>query len=232
MVPIFSRNFTYCRKNYCSNLGLLKSNTFKKAPAVSFYMDDMGTIHYDVTIPKARIAVLIGAEGSVKRQIEELTQTTIVIDSQEGEVEIEGTDVIVSFAVRDIIKAIGRGFNPDIALYLLKPDYAFELIDLTEYLTSKNALERVKGRIIGTRGKTRNTIEKSLEVHISVYGKTIGVIGEIERVSAARQAIEMILDGSPHANVYKWVEKKRSSLIKADLSGNKIEIKDKFKDYV
>jgi ribosomal RNA assembly protein len=73
-------------------------------------------------------------------------------------------------------------------------------------------MERLRGRVIGHDGKARSMIEGLTETHIVVYGKTIGVIGEIERVAMARQAVELLLGGSPHGNVYKWLEKKRREL--------------------
>ena len=41
---------------------------------------------YELKIPKDRIAVLIGKNGEVKREIEELTESRIEIDSKEGDV--------------------------------------------------------------------------------------------------------------------------------------------------
>ena len=102
---------------------------------------------YELKIPKDRIAVLIGKGGSVKKQIEEETKTKLDIDSREGDVTLSGEDGLSLFTAREIVKAIGRGFNPDVALLLLKPDYSFELIIIEP--RSKNDLSRIKGRIIG-----------------------------------------------------------------------------------
>ena len=73
---------------------------------------------------------------------------------------------------------------------------------------------RLKGRVIGQEGKSRAYIENFTETDVVVYGKTIGIIGEVERVAMAKQAIEMLLEGSPHGNVYKWLENKKRELIK------------------
>ncbi|MFT4311638.1 MAG: KH domain-containing protein [Candidatus Woesearchaeota archaeon] len=189
-------------------------------------------IEHILRVPKSRIAVIIGTDGVTKRQIESQTQTRLTIDSHEGDITIQGRDAVKCFVSRDIVKAIGRGFNPEIALFLLKSDYAFELIDMGEVTRNKNDLLRVKGRIIGKEGKTREILEKQTETHISVFGKTVGIIGEVEHVLAARQAVDMILDGSPHANVYKWLESKKRALTKTQLLGNSVEIKDEFKKYV
>jgi ribosomal RNA assembly protein len=194
-------------------------------------IDPFGNVSYEIRIPKARIAVLIGTKGEIKKRIEEETHTKLSVDSAEGEVIVTGTDVVTSYIVKDIVKAIGRGFNPDIALLLLKPDYAFELIEMHELAKHKNQLQRVKGRIIGKAGRTRQTIEETMDVKMSVFGKTIGIVGQVERVMAAKQAVQMLLDGSPHSNVYRWLEKKKKSFVREELAGNPIQFKEGMDKY-
>ncbi|HIG93693.1 TPA: RNA-processing protein [Candidatus Woesearchaeota archaeon] len=169
---------------------------------------------YELKIPKERIAVLIGKEGVVKADIETSTNSKLNIDSEEGDVIITGTDTIGMFSARDVVRAIGRGVNPDIALRLLKPDYCVEIINLKEHLgdASIKKLMRLKGRIIGAEGKARRTIEELTESSICVYGKTITMIGEIQNVSVARRAVESLLAGSPHASVYSWLEKNKRTM--------------------
>ena len=178
----------------------------------------MAEFQYELRIPRDRIAVLIGKKGEVKREIEGTTYTTLDIDSQEGDVFITGEDALGLFSAREVIKAIGRGFNPEIALLLLKPDYAYEIITLTDFIKgSKNAMIRIKGRVIGKEGKARSIIEELTECNITVYGKTIGIIGLAENTLLARRAVESLITGSKHANVYKWLEKKRRDLKTAEM---------------
>ncbi|MBI4452315.1 RNA-processing protein [Candidatus Woesearchaeota archaeon] len=168
---------------------------------------------YELKVPKNRVAVIIGKEGSIKKDIEESTNTKLNIDSKEGDIFVSGEDALGLYTAREIIKAIGRGFNPDIARLLLKPDYVFEAVDLREYVgKSKEAMLRLKGRVIGKEGKSRRIIEELTECDISVFGKTISIIGLPESVAIARQAIESLLRGSTHANVYKFLEKKRREI--------------------
>lgn len=181
---------------------------------------------YDLKIPRDRIAVLIGKDGATKKDLEAETESHIDIDSKEGDIVVSGDEAIKLYSARNIIKAIGRGFNPDIALLLLKTDYAFEMINILDYVKNKNHLERVKGRLIGTRGKTRTIIEELTECNICVYGKTAGIIGVAENIPSAKKAIEMILDGAPHASVYKWLEKNRRIMTMRELEGEKIEFKE------
>ncbi len=180
----------------------------------------MAEFSYQIKIPKDRIAVLIGKKGEIKKQVEENTKTKLTIDSKEGEITVSGEDAVLLYSTRDIIRAIGRGFNPELALLLLKQDYAFEMINLPDF-ENPSQLNRIKGRVIGTNGRTRELIEEFTESYVSVYGKTICIIGTIESVTMARRAIEMLIKGSPHSNVYRWLER-----IKRELKRREYE--DKF----
>jgi len=166
----------------------------------------------ELKIPKERIAVLIGKNGEVKEDFESISKIKIAVDSKEGDVFLTGDDSIMIYSLQEVIKAVGRGFNPEIARLLFKHDYVLEVIPITDYFDKKNHIERVKGRIIGASGKSRATIEELTSSHICVYGKTISIIGEAESVVAARKAIESLIQGSPHSNVYRWLEKNRKKL--------------------
>lgn len=164
---------------------------------------------YELKVPKNRVAVIIGKEGATKKEIEQNTSTKMSIDSKEGDIIVSGEDALGLYSAREIIKAIGRGFNPEVALLLLKPDYIFEVIDVSEYVKSKDSMLRLKGRVIGKEGKSRKLIEELTETFISVFGKTVSIIGAAENALSSRRAIESLLKGSTHANVYKWLEKRR-----------------------
>lgn len=168
---------------------------------------------YELKIPEERIGALIGTDGETKKQIEEQAGCQLDI-SKEGDVTVTGNDGIKLYTVREIVKAVGRGFNPDIALLLLKPDYTLELIELKDIAgKSKNTMLRLKGRIIGKGGKSREEIERLTNTYISVYGKTVGIIGEVSWTALARQAIGMLLDGSMHRTVYRFLEKKKKEMM-------------------
>ena len=168
---------------------------------------------HQLKIPKERVPILIGKGGSVKKELEELLGVKLDIDSKEGEVTIFGEDSLKIYTAKDVVHAIGRGFNPDIAKRLLKEDYLFEVINLNDVVKTKNHLFRVKSRIIGTRGKTRSIIEDLTNTNISVFGKTVSIIGQVENLAIARRAIESLASGSQHSAVYTWLEKQRRNVI-------------------
>lgn len=173
----------------------------------------MTAYSYELKIPQERVAVLIGKHGEVKKNIEADTKTQVKVDSLEGDIFIYGEDALGLYTAREVIRAIGRGFNPEIAKLLLKQDYIFEGISVNEYAgKSKNTLLRLKGRVIGREGKSRKLIEELTESYISVYGRTIGIIGTAESAAMAKRAVEALLKGSTHASVYKWLEQKRREM--------------------
>ena len=168
---------------------------------------------YELKIPEERVAVLIGTKGETKKLIEEQADCELDI-SKEGEVMIVGDDGIKLYVAREIVKAIGRGFNPNIALLLTKPDYTLEFIELKDIAgKSKNTMLRLKGRIIGKGGKSREEIERLTDTYISVYGKTVGIIGEVAWAALARQAVGMLLDGAMHRTVFQFLEKKKKEIM-------------------
>ncbi|MBI5389166.1 RNA-processing protein [Candidatus Woesearchaeota archaeon] len=179
----------------------------------------MTEFSYELKIPKERIAVLIGTKGEAKKELEDATHTHIKIDSQEGDVFITGSDALFLFSAKEVITAIARGFNPDIAFLLLKQEYSLEVISMQDFAKTKNHLLRLKGRVIGKEGKARRLLEELTETYLSVYGKTIAIVGETENVSACRRAVQALIGGSPHSSVYKFLEKRRAELRRMRITG-------------
>ena len=176
-----------------------------------------------VRIPKERIGVLVGPEGKVKRSIEEQLDVELRVESEDGGVEItlseKAPDPSLLFKAKDVVTAIGRGFPPENAFRILRnEDTVFDFVDLRAIFgRSESDIKRVKGRIIGMNGRTRKTIEELTEADVVVYGHTVGLIGTFEQVDAARNAIQMIIQGSQHHTVYAFLQKKRRELKKQAL---------------
>jgi ribosomal RNA assembly protein len=169
-----------------------------------------------VKIPLERVGVLVGISGEVKKKIEDETGTKILIESDSGDVTIddsEAKDPIMVLKSADIVKAIGRGFTPKKAMRLLKDDVYFTLLDIRDYSgKTQKHVRRVRSRVIGTKGRTRQLIEELTDVAVSIYGNTVGVIGENVEMSIAVSAIEMLLSGSEHSAVYSFLEKKQRDI--------------------
>lgn len=169
----------------------------------------------ELKIPVERIAVLIGKNGETKKKIERKMHVQLEVHSEEGDVFIHGEDSVAVFDTVPVVKAIARGFNPEIAELLFDENYTLEFITISDFSgRSQKKLLRLRGRVIGQEGKARKMIESVTQTYISVYGKTIGIIGKIEDVAISRQALEMLLEGAPHGNVYKWLEDKQRESIR------------------
>jgi ribosomal RNA assembly protein len=173
-----------------------------------------------VRIPKERVGVLVGPDGKVKQRIEEKFMVELEIESEAGGVTIllseKSKDPSLLFKAKDAVTAIGRGFSPEHAFRLLRnEDDIFDFIDLRDVFgRSESDIKRVKGRIIGANGKTRKLIEELTNASVVVYGHTVGFIGTFEQVDAARNAVQMLINGSQHHTVYKYLQRKRSEFKK------------------
>jgi len=163
---------------------------------------------------------LIGPEGRTKKNIEEKLSTELQIDGESGGVTLmlaeKAEDPTLLFKAKDVVTAIGRGFSPEHAFRLIRDEESIlDLIDLrTVFGKSESDIRRIKGRIIGVDGKTRRIIEELTDTNICVYGHTIGIIGNIEQAQAAREAIQMLIGGSLHSTVYRFLHRKRRELKK------------------
>jgi len=181
------------------------------------FIGGLRMFEYKLKIPKARVNVLIGKEGRDKKRIEE--ELNVKIEIKGNEITIKGEDSLNSWTAQRIVKAIARGFSPQVALLLKNENYVFDLLDIKDWVgRSKKALVRLKGRVIGREGKAKKTIEEMCNVHISIYGKTIAIIGKAYNVDLARKAIVRLLEGAKHSTVYRMLEKNRRKLKMSDLS--------------
>jgi ribosomal RNA assembly protein len=173
-------------------------------------------------IPRERIAVCIGTNGETKKRIEDVTRTKITIDSADGNILVESTmdteDPLAVWRARDIMLAIGRGFSPKRAFQLFDEDMILEVIFLDASANTPKTLKRIRGRLIGERGKTRRIIEEFTGTSLSIYGHSVSLIGTLERVHVAKEAVQMLLKGMPHKSVYSFLDRKRRELKKAELS--------------
>jgi len=171
-----------------------------------------------IKIPRERIGVLIGPEGRVKANIEKKLNVELEIDSAAGSVTItldpNAQDPSLLFRAKEVITAVGRGFSPERAYRLLhNEDTMLEVIDLRLTVGKSPAdISRLKGRIIGKGGKTRRIIEELTDADISIYGHTVSIIGSFDQTTIAREAILMLIKGSQHSTVYRFLQNKRHGL--------------------
>lgn len=166
-----------------------------------------------VRIPVERVGVVIGKEGAAKKHLEEELGVKLGVDSKEGLVTVksENAEKGDPFGATRVVEAIGRGFSPQRALRLINEGSVLEIIDLRDYAgRSVNSLERIRGRIIGLKGKSRRVIEELTGCHLSVYGRTVAIIGDAADAQLASEAVRSLATGSQHKTVFNTLQKART----------------------
>jgi|ETN01SMinimDraft_1059929.scaffolds.fasta_scaffold13326_2 ribosomal RNA assembly protein len=161
-----------------------------------------------VNIPKDRIAALVGTKGRERKTIEKQGYCKLNVSSS-GSITIKSKNLDKLLSIKLVVEAIGRGFNPEIAHLLFDEEYTLEILDMSAYTKSRSRINTLKSRIIGRKGAARRNLEQLTETAITIYGKTVGIIGKAVDVSLAQRAVEMILEGSKHASVFRWIQDQR-----------------------
>jgi len=126
--------------------------------------------------------------------------------SKKGHIMFLEGNAETEYISTQFIEAINTGFSVIKALSLIEENFVFEKINIKN-VTKRSDLERVRARIIGTKGKALATLESITHCHISLHDNTVGILGTIEDVQLASLAVKKIIMGSKHSNVYSYLEK-------------------------
>ncbi len=188
-------------------------------------------------IPQDRIAVLIGAGGETRKMLQKAAGCKwLGIDSESGVVSViwgdpGSFDPVKAMKLPHVIKAIGRGMAPKKASKLLDDENFFSLVDLKDFVSKRtNQQRRVRGRIIGSKGKIRRLIESHTGCEVTVYGSTVVIVGDEIGLPLAQDAVERIAGGSEHGSVIKGLERERKRARLAGKTIDYIRAKDDFDD--
>ncbi len=128
------------------------------------------------------------------------------------EIQITGKKVIVEGSPLDeyeamtVLEAINEGFSARTAILITSEDFVFEKINIKDF-TRRKDMEVVRGRLIGTRGRTKRTIEQISGCEIKINDNTVSVIGPAENIQYAITAITNVIKGAKQSNVYKYLER-------------------------
>jgi ribosomal RNA assembly protein len=121
-------------------------------------------------------------------------------------IELSGREISITGKPEDeyiserVIEAIDFGFPIDAALMIKEEDLALEILNIKEH-TKRKDYKRIRGRIIGKEGKTKNTISSLTDCFIEVKDNRVATVGHPENVKTARQAIISLIKGTKQANV-------------------------------
>lgn len=159
----------------------------------------------EVLIPKKRMEFVTGSSVALDK-ITKACRCTVGAAREGNSVVIKGEDAYCEFVGKNIMMAIGRGFDVDTACLLARDGYYFSYIDLKQAFGSEKRMLQVKARIIGREGKTKRYIESLTSVKMSVYGHTVGFIGRIGEIEEAETAVRTLMEGSTHRLAYGRME--------------------------
>jgi len=120
-------------------------------------------------------------------------------------VTIEG-EAMNEYEMSIILDAINLGFAAQTACLLKDEDFAFEKINIKDHTRRKN-LTVVRSRLIGTHGKTKNTIEQISGCKIKIKDNVVAIIGPADYMEYALTALINIIKGTKQTNVYKYLER-------------------------
>ena len=125
-----------------------------------------------------------------------------------------------------ILEAINLGFSAEKALLLKDENMILHILDI-KTITKRKDLRTVRGRVIGSLGKTKENIENLSDCLISIHDNNIGIIGEIGCIDEAIIALTSIVQGSKQGNIYARLERKKKErrLKPSDSFKNELKLK-------
>lgn len=142
---------------------------------------------------------------SNKKKLE--SELNVKIDVQEDEVLIDGK-AVDEYIAEKVIEALDFGFSLSKSLSIKNNEFLFEIINIKDH-TRRHDFAVIRGRIIGTRGKTLKTLSDLTECYLELKDNEIGIIGNGEHIKKAQDAIISIVKGSKQSNVYNFLEKRK-----------------------
>lgn len=131
--------------------------------------------------------------------------------AEENVLLIEG-DALNEYNARAVLQAFARGFDFEVACKLLSDDNFFESVDMKQIFKNEEQIRRIKARVIGTEGKTKNYVQSVSGADLTIYGDTISFIGTVDEIKIARAAVDILLEGGTHSKAYTIMEKTRRRL--------------------
>jgi ribosomal RNA assembly protein len=138
-------------------------------------------------------------------------------------VEVKGRQVIMEgepiqeYEARRILEALDFGFDLKDALSLVSETIIFRKLNIKNF-TRRKDLSEVRGRVIGTEGKTKRALESVSGCAVVLHDNAVGIIGPAETIEEATTAIGNLIRGSKQANIYRFLERMNTARkIKSDL---------------
>jgi len=144
-----------------------------------------------------------------RKKLEKKLQVKITHRGKEVYIEGEPED---EYIAEKTIDALDFGFPFSAAIGIKEQNFEFEVINIKEH-TKRKDLERIRGRIIGTKGKTLQTLSQLTNCNLELKDNRVGIIGEPEYLKNAGDAIVLLIKGTKQGNAYQFLEKRQPKSI-------------------
>jgi len=145
-------------------------------------------------------------------KIESKIKVKVLFGRPQERISVKGKE-LDEFIAEKVIEAVDFGFDVEDALLLKNDDFSFKVVDIKSHTPRKN-LKDVRGRVIGTDGKAKNTIEELTGSVIVIHDNKVGVIVDSDHLESVTQAIISIVHGAKHGNVFSYLEKQNAEMRK------------------
>ena len=154
--------------------------------------------------------VVVENFGKIKKAVPAIeNKVKVNIGFGKNGVSVGGSE-LNEYLVEKVLRAVDFGFDVEDALLLVDEDFVLEFVSVKSHTRRKN-LRDVRARLIGTGGKARKTIENLTGAVIVIHGNRVGVIVDSEHLDAVVQAIESLIQGAKHGNVFARLEKQNTA---------------------
>ena len=138
-----------------------------------------------------------------KKKLEEKLKIRIIV--QKNFIIIDGNP-LDEYEASIVLEAVNEGFPVETALNLIKEEIIFKKLNIKDY-TKRKDISVVRGRIIGTHGKTKKTLEQITDCSIKIKENNVSIIGHAEEVKNVITSIISIIRGAKQKNAYKYLER-------------------------
>jgi len=153
---------------------------------MEIYLDDISRIGPNKAILEKKLNVKITFKGN--------------------EILFEG-EAVDEYIAEKVLMALNFGFSLKTSLLLKNEEnYNFEILNIKDF-TKRKDLERIRGRIIGTNGRTLRTLTELTKCFFELKDNSVGIIGDSGHIKNAQTSLISLIHGTKQANVYSFLEK-------------------------
>lgn len=143
-----------------------------------------------------------------KRAIEKSMNVTLKFSDEGITITSKKDDAYDEFLTKEMVSALEQGFTFESVAKLKNEEYMFQKINVKD-LAKPSRVKTIMGRLIGEKGRTKEIISEMTGCDVAIHDFSVSIIGSTDDVEVAAQAIRSLIQGSPHASVYAYLERNR-----------------------